>query len=75
MIDLKKMSENTKLEVALEILSSKIANMSKQGYTIENKEMKNLLEERTQMYKENQKIIEKIIREYGPEIKKIYDEA
>ena len=75
MIDLKKMSENTKLEVALEILSSKIANMSKQGYTIENKEMKNLLEERTQMYKGNQKIIEKIIREYGPEIKKIYDEA
>lgn len=75
MIDLKKMSKNTKLEVALEILSSKIASTSKKGYTTEDEEMKKLLQERTMMYNGNEDIINKIIEEYGPEVKKMYDEA
>ncbi len=67
------MSLNTKLEVALEILSSKIANMSKKGYTVEDEEMKKLIKEREKMYSGDQEILEKIINKYGPEIKKNYE--
>ena len=75
MINLAKMSKNTKLEVALEILSSKIAGMSKNGLTTNSKEMQQLLQERQEMYNGNEQIIDKIIKEYGPEVKKIYNES
>lgn len=65
-------SLNTELEVAVEILAAKIAITSRQGYTIKDIEMKQLLKERDEMYKGNIEIIAKIIREYGSEIKKIY---
>lgn len=61
---------NTKLEVAVEILAAKIAKTSEEGYKIEDKEMQILLNEREEMYKGNEDIIEKIIKEYGSEIKK-----
>lgn len=67
------MSLNTKLEVALEILSAKIANMSKNGYTVQDEEMKKLIKEREKMYSGDQEILEKIINKYGPEIKKNYE--
>jgi len=75
MLDLDKLSKNTKLEVALEIISSKIAYTSNKGVTIEDDEMKILLQEREKMYNGDEQIIDKIIREYGPEIKKMYEEA
>lgn len=67
------MSRNTKLEVALEVLSAKIANMVKKGYTVEDEELKVLIKERDKMYSEDEEVIEKIIKEYGPEIKKNYE--
>lgn len=69
------MSENVKLEVAVEIISAKIANLSKNGYSIQDKQMQELIRERNEMYKGNIEIIEKIINKYGPEIKKIYEEV
>lgn len=69
------MSENVKLEVAVEIISAKIANLSKNGYSIQDKQMQELIKERNEMYKGNIEIIEKIINKYGPEIKKIYEEV
>lgn len=71
----KAMSLNTKLEVALEVLSAKIANTSKKGYTVEDEELKILLEEREKMYLGDEKVIDKIIEIYGPEIKKNYEEV
>ena len=74
-MDISMMSKNTKLEVALEIIASKIANVSKKGISVESKEMQILLQERQKMYNGNEETIDKIITEYGPEIKKIYEEA
>ena len=75
MIDISKMSKNTKLEVAMEILSSKIANMSKDGYNVEDLKMKELLKERMKMYSGDEETIDKIIKQYGPEIKEKYENA
>ncbi len=69
---MKNLSLNTKLEIAIEIMATKIAMSSRQGYTIKDQETIKLLKEREQMYMENEEIIEKIIKEYGPEIKKNY---
>lgn len=70
---MKEMSVNTKLEVAIEILAAKIANASKKGYTIEDNEMKQLLKEREKLYSGNLYVLDKIIDEYGPEIKNLYN--
>ncbi len=67
------MSLNTKLEVAVEIISAKIANLSNAGYTVENEEMKQLLKEMDKMYTGDEETINKIINVYGPEIKKRYE--
>ena len=69
------MSLNTKLEIAVEIISAKIAYLSNEGYNETNEEMKELLEEREKMYRGNQETIDKIINVYGPEIKKKYEEV
>lgn len=68
-----KISLNAKLEVALEIISAKIADMSNKGYTIEDKEMKELIEERNQMYFVNEKVLDKILNEYGTELRKKHE--
>lgn len=64
------MSNNTKLEIAVEIISSKIAMLSLNGHTTESEMMQKLIREREEMYKGNKEIIEKILSEYGKEIKK-----
>lgn len=69
------MNLNTKLEVAVEILAAKIAKTSKEGYSVEDKEIQTLLNEREEMYKGNKIIIDKIIKEYGLEIKKDYQKV
>ena len=60
-------SPNTKLEIAVEVIAAKIAKVSNDGYTIKNKKMQELIEERNQMYQGNEQIIDKIIKEYGKE--------
>lgn len=67
------MSKNTKLEVALEIIASKIAKTSNKGYSVEDEQMKCLLNERKEMYSGNEEVIDKIINVYGPEIKNDYE--
>ena len=69
------MNLNTKLEVAVEILAAKIAKTSREGYTVEDKEIQTLLNEREEMYKGNNIIIDKMINEYGKEIKKDYQKV
>lgn len=69
------MNLNTKLEAAVEILAAKIAKTSREGYTAEDKEIQILLNEREEMYKGNEIIIDKIIKEYGLEIKKDYQKV
>ena len=55
------MNANTKLEVAVEILASKIAQMSEEGVKAGNKEILNLLKEREKMYSGDDETINKII--------------
>lgn len=69
----KAMSLNTKLEVALEVLSAKIADVSKKGYTVEDEELKVLLEQRQRLYLGDEKVMDEIIEIYGPEIKRNYE--
>lgn len=69
------MSLNTKLEVAVEILSAKIASLSNSGYTTDDEEMRKLLKEMDKMYTGDEEVIDKIINVYGPEIKKKYEGA
>lgn len=63
---------NTKLEIAVEIMAAKIALVSKEEGKTDDESLKKLLQERDEMYKGNDIIIEKIIEKYGPEIKNNY---
>ena len=63
------MNDNIKLEVAIEIMASKIAKTSKQGYDINSNEMKLLLEEKEKMYNCDMDTRDKIINVYGKELK------
>lgn len=63
------MNDNTKLEVAIEIMASKIAKTAQEGYDVESKEMRELLEEKEKMYKCDKEIIDKIINVYGKELR------
>ena len=66
---LEEMSDHIKLEVAIEIMASKIADMSRKGFNETTEEMKLLLKEKNEMYHFNKDVIEKIITVYGPEMK------
>ena len=66
-------SQNTKLEIAVEIMAAKIAKTCKEGYTINDEKMQQLIKERNEMYIGNEDIINKIIKEYGSEIKRDYN--
>ena len=71
---MKDMSPNTKLEIAVEILAAKIAKESRESeYNLNEPKITELLKERDEMYKGNVDIINKIIKEYGPEIKNNYN--
>lgn len=50
-------------------MASKIADMTRKGYTVESDEIKQLIKEKNEMYKCNDKIIDKIIEVYGKELK------
>ena len=66
---LEEMSDNIKLEVAIEIMATKIANTVRLGYDENSEELKLLLKEKKEMYEFNRDVIEKIITVYGPEVK------
>ena len=63
------MNDNIKLEVAIEIMASKIAQMNSDGYDINSDEMKQLLEEKKKLYECDMEIIDKIINIYGKQLK------
>ena len=63
------MNQNTKLEIAIEIMAAKIAKTTREGIEPEDEKMKELLDERVKMYQGDEEIIEKIINIYGKEIK------
>ena len=63
------MDKNTKLEVAFDIMSSKIADAVKSGCDINSDYFDNLLFEKEQMYAYNEEVIDKIINVYGKELK------
>lgn len=63
------MNDNIKLEVAIEIMASKIAQMTRDGYDINSIQMKQLLKEKEELYKCNMETIDKIINVYGKELK------
>lgn len=63
------MNNNTKLEIAIEIMSAKIAKTSRENMEEKDEKLKTLLEERSKMYKFDEKIIDKIINVYGKEMK------
>lgn len=64
------MNNNIKLDVAVEIMASKIAEMTKKGYDIGSKEMQELMKEKKEMYNCNMEVIDKILNKYGKELKK-----
>lgn len=66
---IKNMNNNTKLEIATEIMAAKIAKTSKEVDETKDEKIKILMEERTKMYQFNEEIIDKIINVYGKEIK------
>ena len=60
------MNENVKLDIAIEIMSTKIADAINKR---DAEEVKTLLEEREQLYLGNWEIINKILDEYSADVK------
>ncbi len=67
--DMNNISLNTKLEIAVEVMAAQIATFSKKGFTVQDKEMQDLLKERNQMYQGEERVIEAIIQRYGMKTK------
>ena len=63
------MNDNTKIEVASEIMNAMIARQCKNGYSKDNTALQTLLREEEEMSKFNFKVIDKVINVYGPIIK------
>lgn len=61
------MNNNVKLDIAIEIMSTKIANAMNNGA---RKEVEQLLEERRQLYLGNWDIINKILEVYSKDVKR-----
>lgn len=61
------MNDNVKLDIAIEIMSTKIAIAMENK---DGKEVNKLLEEREQLYLGNWDIINKILQEYSKDVKR-----
>lgn len=61
------MNENVKLDIAIEIMSTKIANAMNAGT---RGEVEQLLEERKQLYLGNWDVINKILNVYSKDVKR-----
>ena len=64
------MNDNTKIEVAREVMNAMIANACINGYNENNKNLMLLLREEQEMNKFNFKVIDKILNVYAPKIKR-----
>lgn len=64
------MNENTKLEVAREIMNTMIAKHAKNGYDSNNKNLITLFNDEKEMNKFNFKVIDKILNFYGDIVKR-----
>lgn len=64
------MDDNTKIELAREIMNAFIARACKNGFDKNNKLITTLLKEEKEMNKFNFKVIDKIINKYAPIIKR-----
>ena len=60
---------NTKMEIAIEIMSKKIAMCSEKYNKGDSKEMLILISERDEMYKGNEEVLNKILKQYSVDIK------
>lgn len=63
------MDKEIKMELALDIISSKIVNSIKAGWDVDGAEFNLLLFEKEQVYAFNEPVIDKIINVYGKEVK------
>lgn len=61
------MNDNVKLDIAIEIMSSKVADAMEKG---NREEVDALLEEREQMYLGNWDVINKILEVYSNDVKR-----
>ena len=64
------MNDNTKIEIAVEIMSAKIASVSREQSEDRDEKLEKLMEEREKMYKFDEEVIDKIINVYGNELYK-----
>ena len=64
------MNNNTKIEVAREVMNAMIANACINGFDKNNKEILLLLQEEQQMEKFNFNVIDKIINQYSLLVKR-----
>lgn len=64
---LENMNDNVKLDIAIEIMSTKIANAMNKGT---RQEVEQLLEERKQLYLGNWDVINKILEVYSKDVKR-----
>lgn len=60
------MNDNTKIEVAREIMNAMIGRYGKDGYNQSNTELMKLLADEKEMNNFNFQVIDKIIKVYGP---------
>ena len=63
------MNDNTKIEVAREVINAMIGRYGQKGYDKNNKMLMTLLHDEAEMNKFNWEVIDKIINVYGPLIK------
>ena len=63
------MDKDIKMEIALDIISSKIVNTLKSGCDVNGAMFNNLLLEKEQVYAFNETVIDKVITVYGKELK------
>ena len=64
------MNDNTKIEVAREVMNAMIGLACKNGFDENNKTLKLLLKEEQEMNKFNFKVIDKILNVYAPKLKR-----
>ena len=64
------MNDNTKIEVAREVMNAMIANACINGYNEKNKKLILLLKEEQEMNKFNFEVIDKILNVYAPKLKR-----
>lgn len=62
------LNQNTKLELAVDIMALKIAQAVRQGCDLNGEYFQNLLREKVEMYKCNDEVLNKIIKIYGKEV-------